>query len=87
MIVRLVRGGLYNFATQDDKTAASVRLRKHLFGGPPEPRGQPGTSLRPVQVPELSADARLVAAVRAVSWRCLPAAEAREAGMDARALG
>jgi hypothetical protein len=73
LFVRLVRGGLYHFATGDDEQAASVRLRKHLFGMPAEPQGQPGPSLRASSGPELSADARLVAAVRAAAaqarWR------------------
>src|SRR5262249_18501611 len=67
LFVRLVRGGLYHFATGDDEQAASVRLRKHLFGMPAEPRGQPGSILR--SEPALSADARLVEAVRAAAAR------------------
>jgi hypothetical protein len=67
LFVRLVRGGLYHFATQDDEQAASVRLRKHLFGVPAEPRASVGPILR--SEPELSADARLVAAVRATAAR------------------
>jgi hypothetical protein len=67
LFVRLVRGGLYHFATGDDEQAASVRLRKHLFGMPAEPRGHPGPILR--SEPALSADARLVEAVRAAAAR------------------
>jgi hypothetical protein len=67
LFVRLVRGGLYHFATQDDEQAASVRLRKHLFGMPAEPRASVGVILR--SEPALSADARLVAAVRAAAAR------------------
>jgi hypothetical protein len=67
LFVRLVRGGLYHFATGDDEQAASVRLRKHLFGVPAEPRGQPGPCFR--SEPALSADARLVEAVRAAAAR------------------
>ena len=32
LFVRLVRGGLWHFATRDDEAAASVRLRRHLHG-------------------------------------------------------
>jgi hypothetical protein len=67
LFVRLVRGGLYHFATADDEQAASVRLRKHLFGAPAEPRASVGPIFR--SGPALSADARLVAAVRAAAAR------------------
>jgi hypothetical protein len=67
LFVRLVRGGLYHFATQDDEMAASVRLRKHLFGVSPEPRSPAGPILR--SEPALSGDARLVAVVRAAAAR------------------
>src|SRR5262249_44127662 len=67
LFARVVRSGWYHFATGADEQAASERLRKHLFGVPAEPRVQPGPSLRPV--PELSADARLVEAVRAAAAR------------------
>ena len=33
LFVRLVRGGLWHFATHDDETAASMRLRQHLLWG------------------------------------------------------
>ena len=33
LFVRLVRGGLLHFVTHDDEVAASVRLRRHLYGG------------------------------------------------------
>jgi hypothetical protein len=65
LFVRLVRGGLYHFATEDDTTAASVRLRKHLYGISSEPRASAGPIFR--SGPELSADARLVEAVRAAA--------------------
>ena len=32
LFVRLVRGGLLHYATEDDTAAASVRLRRHLYG-------------------------------------------------------
>jgi hypothetical protein len=67
LFVRLVRGGLYHFATGDDEQAASVRLRKHLFGVMPELRSPVGPTFR--SGPELSADARLVAAVRSAAAR------------------
>jgi hypothetical protein len=65
LFVRLVRGGMWRFATGDDEQAASVRLRKHLFGVMPEPRSPAGPILR--SEPALSADARLVEAVRAAA--------------------
>ena len=83
LFVRLVRGGLLHFATYDDETAASVRLRRHLYGSaPPERSAEQGMAMSG-RVPELSDDARLVQAVRAAAgpgglpWRCLPAAETR----------
>jgi hypothetical protein len=68
LFVRLVRGGLLHFATGDDEQAASVRLRRHLYGSA---RAEPGAAERSVtrSVPELSADARLVEAVRAAAAR------------------
>jgi hypothetical protein len=62
-----------HFTTCDDQEAASVRLRRHLYG---PVREGPGGSERPVtrSVPELSADARLVDAV------CAAAARARYRG-------
>jgi hypothetical protein len=68
LFVRLVRGGLYHFATGDDEQAASVRLRKHLYGPAREGSAQPE---RPVirSEPLLSADARLVEAVLAAATR------------------
>jgi hypothetical protein len=68
LFVRLVRGGLLHFTTCDDQETASVRLRRHLYG---PTREGPGGSERPVTrlVPELSADARLVDAVRAAAAR------------------
>jgi hypothetical protein len=59
-----------HFATGDDEQAASVRLRRHLYGGgSPGDRAVPGTVIRPVPGPELSDDARLVGAVRAAAAR------------------
>ena len=91
LFVRLVRGGLWHFATYDDETTASVRLRRHLYGM--RRRGGPRSRAAIRPRPELSDDARLVQAVREVAARAglpgrsVPAAEAREAGVDARALG
>src|SRR5205823_1676166 len=57
LFVRLVRGGLWHFATQDDETAASVRLKRHLYGMFPGPRAErESAGVRPR--PELSDDAR-----------------------------
>jgi hypothetical protein len=67
LFVRLVRGGLWSFATQDDEDAARLRLKQHLYNS-----GQ--VSLPPsVQVmceaETLTADAQLVRAVRATAAR------------------
>jgi hypothetical protein len=68
LFVRLVRGGLLHFATGDDEQAASVRLRRHLYGSAREgPAGPERTVTR--SEPELSADARLVEAVRGAAAR------------------
>jgi hypothetical protein len=67
LFMRLVLGGLWHFATADDETAASLRLRRHLHGGPPERRAEPAAALPPGQ--ERSADARLVREVRAALSR------------------
>jgi transposase len=64
LFVRLVKGGLWRFLTQVDEDAASVRLKRYLYGAPrgPEPRGSgPG----PCADPGLSEDAVLVREVRA----------------------
>ena len=67
LFVRLVRGGLLHFATYDDETAASTRIRKHLHGGATADRAaEQGIARR---MPELSDDARLVQAVRAAAAR------------------
>jgi hypothetical protein len=68
LFVRLVRGGLLHFTTCDDQEAASVRLRRHLYGPAQEGPAGPGRSVTR-SVPELSADARLVEAVRAAAAR------------------
>jgi hypothetical protein len=62
LFVRLVRGGLWHFATGDDEEAASVRIRRHLHGEIPQRRIEkvPGGWLGR----ELSDDARVVQAVR-----------------------
>jgi hypothetical protein len=66
LFVRLVRSGWLHFAAPDDETAASVRLRRHLYGtraAAPERRSPAGRQV------ELSDDARLVQAVRAAVAR------------------
>jgi hypothetical protein len=68
LFVRLVRGGLLHFTTCDDQEAASVRLRRHLYGPVQEGPAGLGRSVTR-SVPELSADARLVDAVRAAAAR------------------
>jgi hypothetical protein len=68
LFVRLVRGGLFHFATQDDEQAASVRLRRHLYGAPPSGRAV-GSVVSFAPRRALSADARLVQAVRAAAMQ------------------
>jgi hypothetical protein len=67
LFVRLVRGGLWSFATQDDENTARIRLKQHLYGSQPAPQPQPVPVERAVAV--LSADAQLVRAIRAASTR------------------
>lgn len=67
LFVRLVRGGLWHFATHDDEAAASVRLRRHLHGVFPQRRVEREPGIR--QGRKLSDDARLVQAVREVAAR------------------
>jgi hypothetical protein len=68
LFVRLVRGGLLHFATQDDETAASARIRRHLYGCvQSELRAEQGMDFR--RGHKLSEDARLVQAVHAVAAR------------------
>jgi hypothetical protein len=70
LFVRLVRGGWLHFATEDDATAASVRLRRHLYGGsPPGRTAAEQGGIVGGMMPELSEDARLVRAVRAAAAR------------------
>jgi hypothetical protein len=70
LFAKLVRSGTLHFATEDDAQAASVRIRRHLFGteapGRPAPAEQRGIVRG---MPELSEDARLVQAVRAAAAR------------------
>ncbi len=68
LFVRLVRGGLLQFVTYDDEVAASVRIRRHLYGGVPESRPGSRASIVPAR-PDLSDDARLAQAVRAAAAR------------------
>jgi hypothetical protein len=68
LFVRLIRGDLLHFATHDDETAASARIRQNLYGSaPPDRRAEQGMVLR--REPELSEDARLVQEVRAALAR------------------
>jgi hypothetical protein len=66
LFARLVRGGLLHFVTYDDEVAASIRLRRHLYGAMPESTSAQGVSIAAAR-PVLSADARLVQAVRAAA--------------------
>jgi hypothetical protein len=66
LFAALVRGGSLHFATEDDAQAASVRLRRHLYGAAPgHPAAEQGGMVR--GMPRLSEDARLVQAVRAAA--------------------
>jgi hypothetical protein len=70
LLATLVRAGTLHFATEGDEEAASVRLRRHLYGGAAPGRvsvAVQGGMARPG--PELSEDARLVQAVRAAAAR------------------
>jgi hypothetical protein len=70
LFAKLVRGGTLHFATEDDGQAASVRIRRHLYGAaPPACRSaaEQGGMVR--GMPELSEDARLVQSVRAAAAR------------------
>jgi hypothetical protein len=67
LFVRLVRGGLWHFATGDDEEAASLRLRRHLHGEFPQRRVEQASGIPPRQ--EWSDDARLVQAVREAAAR------------------
>jgi hypothetical protein len=67
LFVRLVRGGLWHFATHDDEMAASIRLRRHLHGEMPERLSARDAAGRLER--ELSEDARLVRAVRETAAR------------------
>jgi hypothetical protein len=68
LFAQLVRAGTLHFATEDDTTAASVRLRRHLHGVPPAGRAAVQGGIARC-VPELSEDARLVQAVRTAAAR------------------
>ena len=66
LFARLVRGGLLHFVTYDDEVAASVRIRRHLYGSGLEVRPSSRVGIATAR-PELSADARLVQAVQAAA--------------------
>jgi hypothetical protein len=68
LFARLVRGGLLHFVTYDDEVAASVRMRRHLYGGIPESMPTPRVGVAP-SGPDHSDDAKLVQAVRAAARR------------------
>jgi len=75
LFARLVRDGLWHFATQDDETKANKRLKRHLHEPPPAPqsRVEPASNDRPQSRSKESDDARMVRATRAaavdVGWR------------------
>jgi hypothetical protein len=66
LFVRLVKNGLWHFATHDDEQAASVRLRRQLLGDGAERRSAPPARQAG---PTLSEDARLVRAMREAAAR------------------
>lgn len=68
LFVRIVRSKLWSFITQDDEDRANARLKAHLFGSRRDevPRVTP---IRSPQIPSLSADARIVQAVRSAATR------------------
>ena len=67
LFARLVRCGLWSFLTQDDEDVANVRLKRHLFGLPPE--RQASSKRAAPEFEELSEDAQLVQAIRAAVGR------------------
>jgi hypothetical protein len=76
LFARLVRAGTLHYATEGDEASASVRLRRHLYGGQPAGCRPPEQGVIVRRGPELSEDARLVRAVRAAAakagYRCDP---------------
>ena len=79
LFVRLVRGGLWHFATYDDETAASVRLRRHLHGVIARRAEQaPGLAAGPAAVGRRPAGAGVArgGGPLGASGRSVPAAEA-----------
>ena len=69
LFVRLVRGGLLHFVTYDDEVAASVRIRRHLYGEPAGEASGHGIGHASLGGCGTSDDARLVQAVRAAVAR------------------
>jgi hypothetical protein len=67
LFVRLVRGGLWSFTTQDDEDAARIRLKQHLYGSRPAPPPPPIAVPVERAADVLSVDAQLVRAVRAAA--------------------
>ena len=67
LFVRLVRNGLWSFLTQDDEDTANERLKRHLYGKPPERKASSPFEVR--EAVELSEDACLVQAIRAAVTR------------------
>ena len=74
LFIRLVKGKLFHFLTQDDEDAANTRIKRHLFGMPVKPKrvgcsslGGQSPSGAGGERPILSADAVLVRAVRAAA--------------------
>ena len=67
LFVRLIRNGLWPFLTRDDEDTANRRLKRHLYGKPPERKESPPFAV--TETVKLSEDARLVQAIRAALAR------------------
>jgi hypothetical protein len=68
LFMHLVRSKLWHFLTQDDEDRANARLKAHLFGVPREREtAKPMPAYR--EAPSLSADARIVQAVRSAATK------------------
>ena len=67
LFVRLIRNGLWSFLTQDDEDAANARLKRHLYGKPPEGSAPKVEVVRAAEF--LSEDAVIVRTVRSAVLR------------------
>lgn len=67
LFVRIVRGKLWHHLTNDDEDAATRRLKRHFWGEPRGKREDSGLTRALPARPVLSADAKLVIAVKRVA--------------------